>query len=287
MKYEITKDKIIIYDKTQFNSKHILECGQIFRYKQLSNEHFIVYSADKFAEIIEHNNYYEIITADINYFENFFDLKTDYSKIKSSLVGNQTLKNACEYGYGIRILNQQPLETIISFIISANNNIKRIQTLVEKLCEQCGENKGLYYAFPSLSQLKNLSVEDLKNLGMGFRAKYIYYTVRQLEYVDLEKLKNLDTLKLLEFLTSLSGVGPKVADCIALFSYHKMDCFPVDTWVQKIYNCYFSINTEKNRNIIRNNLVSNFKNLSGYAQQYLFYYKRELDRLSHSIKKII
>ena len=279
MKYEVTNDKILILDKSDFNATHILECGQIFRYKKLSETEYNIISGDKIARIIENKNSYEIITKNIEYFVHFFDLDNDYLKIKKSLsTQNETLKLATEFGSGIRILNQPPFEMIISFIISANNNIKRIQGLVEKLSQKCGKNMGDYYAFPTPEELSMLCVDDLKALGMGFRAKYIYETTKKLKDVNFESLREYDTPKLLEFLSTLSGVGPKVADCIALFAYHKMDCFPVDVWVEKIYNCYFSKERETNRVKIRENLVSTFGNLSGYAQQYLFYYKRELDR---------
>ena len=284
MKYQTENQKIIVFDKNEFNPKHILECGQIFRYKNIKNNDYVVYSLDKKAEIFERPDCYEIITNDVSYFENFFDLKNDYSVIKSKLKSNPTLKDAVEFGYGIRILNQSPIETIFSFIISANNNIKRIQTLVEKLSQKCGTDMGDFYAFPTLEQIQSQSIQDLRDLGMGFRAKYIFETAKKLDGFDLESLRNFDTQKQLDFLTSLSGVGPKVADCIALFAYHNMYCFPVDTWVQKIYNEYFN-NTqiqgqkqaETNRVKIRKNLVAMFDLLSGYAQQYLFYYKRELD----------
>ena len=279
MKYEIANDKITIFEKEDFNPKHIFECGQIFRYKKISESEYVVFSQDKTAQIIENKDNYEIATKDIEYFENFFDLKNDYSKIKLSLSNqNETLKSAIEFGHGIRILNQQPFEMIISFIISANNNIKRIQSLVEKLSNACGKDCGNFHAFPTQKELISLSIEDLKAMGMGFRARYIYETAKKLENFNLESLREYDTEKLLEYLLTLDGIGPKVADCIALFAYHKMDCFPVDTWVEKIYNSYFSPTKEKNRNLIRKNLVSTFKNLSGYAQQYLFYYKRELDK---------
>ena len=280
MKYKITDDKIFVYDKSQFNPKHILECGQIFRYQKRDDGSFVVFSGNKIALISEQPDCYEISTSDAGYFEHFFDLKTDYQTIKNQLAINDTMQKAIDFGYGIRILNQQPLEMIISFIISANNNIKRIQVLVERLCEKCGTNMGEYFAFPTLEQLKTLSLQDLRDMGMGFRAKYIFNTTLALEDVDLQKLCELPTQKLLEFLTGLSGVGPKVADCIALFGYHKMDCFPVDTWIQKVYNCYFATNELTNRVLIRKKLVETFGNLSGYAQQYLFYFKRELDKVS-------
>ena len=281
MKYDITNDKITIFGKDDFDPQHILECGQIFRYKKVGEKEYVVFSSDKMARILETENGFEILTDDTRYFENFFDLKTDYSNIKKALSSqNLTLKNATEFGRGIRILNQEPFETTISFIISANNNIKRIQSLVEKLSNACGQDKGSFHAFPSAKELCTLSVDDLKNLGMGFRAKYIFDTAKALCGVNLEEYRNFDTQKLLERLLTLQGVGPKVADCIALFAYHKMDCFPVDTWVEKIYNSYFSTKPETNRSLIRKNLVSQFGNLSGYAQQYLFYFKRELDRNS-------
>lgn len=280
MKYQITKDKIIINDKTDFNAKHILECGQIFRYKKLSESQYEVFSDKYKAVVTEKQNGYEINSADIDYFENFFDLSNDYSQIKKNLSAkNDTLKKAIEFASGIRILNQPPLEMIVSFILSANNNIKRIQLLVDRLCTKCGTNMGDYYAFPTLSQLLTLSEEDLRNLGMGFRAEYIFNTSRLLEKVDLETLRNMPSEQRLNFLRSLSGVGPKVADCISLFAYHDMYCFPVDTWVEKIYNAYFANGKpEKDRNLIRKNLTDTFLDLSGYAQQYLFYYKRELDK---------
>lgn len=286
MKYVIEKQGIVIFDKSQFNPQHILECGQIFRYKKTDDGSYVVCSGDKRCQIVESFDGYQILTAEPQYFANFFDLQTDYGAIKTALSAqNQTLKQATEFGSGIRILNQQPLETIFSFIISANNNIKRIQTLIERLCQKCGTNMGDYYAFPTLHQILTLSVDDLKVLGMGFRAKYIHQTAQKLQKTDLSSFDLMPTAQLLQVLQTLSGVGPKVADCIALFGYHKTDCFPVDTWVEKIYNCYFAKTQEKNRIKIRQNLLSLFGANSGYAQQYLFYFKRELDR-NQNAKKI-
>lgn len=279
MKYEILADRISILDKDDFNSKHILECGQIFRYRNIGENNYILFSGDKKAEIIETQNGYDIFSNDLLYFENFFDLKTDYSNIKQTLsCQNSTLALATKFGCGIRILNQAPFEMIISFIISANNNIKRIQSLVEKLSQKCGTDMGDFFAFPTEEQLLTLTIDDLKVMGMGFRAKYIFNTVKKLQGKNLQELSSLKTNELLAYLSTLDGVGPKVADCIALFAYHKMDCFPVDTWVEKIYNSYFATEILTNRTQIRKNLVGQFSNLSGYAQQYLFYYKRELDK---------
>ena len=279
MQYEITKDKIVIYNMAEFNPQHIVECGQIFRYRKNDDGDYIVFSLDKVASIKTFADHYEILTDDTAYFERFFDLKFDYTALKEKLSKqNETLKLATDFGSGIRILNQDPAEMIFSFIISSNNNIKRIQALVEKLCQKCGTNKGDYFAFPTVTQIATLSVDDLKQMGMGFRAKYIYETAQSLKQIDMSAWAKLDTESLILELQKLSGVGPKVADCIVLFGYHKTDSFPVDTWVEKIYNCYFSQTKETNRQKIHTNLLKMFGIDSGYAQQYLFYYKRELDK---------
>lgn len=279
MEYKITKEKIIVFDKSQFNPVHILECGQIFRYKKNQNGDYVVFSLDKCATIKTFEDRYEILTNDAQYFENFFDLKFDYNEEKTKLANqNNTLKLATDFGCGIRILKQNPVEMIFSFIISSNNNIKRIQSLVEKLCQKCGKNMGEYFAFPSIEQIATLSVDDLRQMGMGFRAKYIFETAKRLKFLDISTWSHLETETLLVELQKLDGVGPKVADCIALFGYHKTDSFPVDTWVEKVYNCYFAKTKETNRKIIRQKLVEMFGNDSGYAQQYLFYFKRELDK---------
>ena len=183
------------------------------------------------------------------------------------------MSNAIEYGYGIRSLRQDIFEMFVSFIISANNNIKRIQNSVFMLCEKFGTNMGSYFAFPSYEQLLSATKRDFVECGLGYRADQLYNALRELNIEELYSNKNLNTQKLTDYLIAFSGVGPKVADCIMLFGYGKQDVFPVDTWIEKAYNtmnnCY-----EISRYEIRNNLIKIFKELSGYAQQYLFFYKR-------------
>ena len=268
----ISKDKIII-DKKNFCAKHIFECGQVFCYKKINDEHYIIYSEDKKAEVVELDNKVEIITKDIDYFINYFDLYTDYEIIKQTIKKNHFVIDAVNYGYGIRILNQSILETIIGFVISANNNIKRIQKSMFSLREKLGNNVGDYFSFPTLQQLENADEKFFTEIGTGYRAKYLVKIIRELKQIDLNSLHNLSTNELKNKLISLSGVGPKVADCIMLFCLQKRDVFPVDTWIEKVYNDYFD--KETNRLKIRENLIGIFKEYSGYAQQYLFYYKRE------------
>ena len=167
---------------------------------------------------------------------------------------------------------------IISFIISANNNIKRIQLIIENICKRFGNRINDYYAFPTLKELEKASEEDFKGCGAGYRAKYLYKVVRELQNFNINEIYRLESENAIEKLLTLSGVGPKVADCILLFGFNKQDCFPVDTWIKKVYNEYFAKEKTENVKQIRKKLVSIFGNLSGYAQQYLFYYKRSLDK---------
>ncbi len=196
------------------------------------------------------------------------------------------MKKSIGYGSGIRILNQDLWETIISFIISANNNIPRIKGIIERLSKNYGNEiyyKGnKYYTFPTPEQLKNVTVEDFRKLGLGFRDIRLYETTHKIleGKIDLEKLHNeKDTIKVREKLLELSGVGPKVADCILLFSTLKrFDVFPIDVWVRRVMNELYiksADETKVNKKEIEKIAQDKFGNLSGLAQQYLFYWKRE------------
>ncbi|MBR4998341.1 MAG: DNA-3-methyladenine glycosylase 2 family protein [Clostridia bacterium] len=273
MKYEINKNKIIIYDLQDFNIKQILDCGQIFRY-QINEGEAIVFSKDKKARVLTSEDRVVIETEDVNYFANFFDLKTDYLTIKKQLKKDKFLTNAIDYGYGIRILNNDTFEMIVSFIISANNNISRIKKSIEFLCEKFGSKKNDYFAFPTLLQLKNATVENFKTAGLGYRAEQLYETIQDLTQEQIEVLKTKTNEEKFNFLVSLKGVGEKVANCIMLFGLGVKNVFPVDTWINKVYN---SLNNtvEHDRKKITKELSSRYGELSGYAQQYFFYYFRE------------
>ena len=275
MDYVLGKDYIEIFGKEDFDIKEILECGQVFSYKFMC-DCYIVYSADKKAKVTETNLGYIIKTNNPQYFENYFDLKTDYGKIKETLSKFPILKKPIDFGKGIRILKQNLFETLISFIVSANNNIKRIQMILERLREKLGSKVGDFYAFPTREQLKGASVEFFKEIGAGYRADYLYKVVRQIDDNTLNEWQKLDTKDLRNKLISLSGIGPKVADCVLLFGYGRQDVFPVDTWIEKMYVKFYCSNSQivPNREKIRENLVKEFGNLSGYAQQYLFYSMR-------------
>lgn len=271
LRYSLEKDKIVLHSREDFNPQHILECGQVFSFSK-DGQMYKVFPLDKYAEIVETENGYEIRTKDIEFFVDYFDLKTDYSLLKEKLARFNILKKPLEFGSGIRILKQDLFETVISFIISANNNIKRIQLILGRIRERLGEKVEQVYAFPSYEKLKAQSEEFFKEVGAGYRASYLYKVLRQITPETLKLWENLDTATLRKQLLSLQGVGPKVADCILLFGYGRGDVFPVDTWIAQMYNQYYS--PLENREKIRDALVSEFGQLSGYAQQYLFYYQR-------------
>ena len=274
MEYEEFDDYILVKGNSDFDVKQTMECGQVFRYK-VQDFGYTVYSLDQKADIYCQEDI-KIFTNNKKYFINYFDFCTNYDRIKSSLEANPILKDAVSYGKGIRILNSDPLEMIIQFIISQNNNIPRIRTIIERICEAYGENNGDYYAFPTLEQLKSIPLEFFTNIKCGYRDRYLYESIQMISdgIVDIEKIKSMSTIEARAELMKLKGVGRKVADCILLFGFRRTDVFPTDTWVVKAYNHIYGTN-ESNAIKISNHFVSVFGDLSGFAQQYLFYKMRD------------
>ena len=280
-----------IENQESFELKHIFDCGQCFRWNEEDDKSYTGVFKGNVLNVKKDNNtiYFKgIVNGNIkDIVEDYFDLNRDYTKIKKTLSKvDNNIKKGIEYGEGIRILNQDLVETILSFIISANNNIPRIKKIIERLSESYGTkivwNKKNYFAFPSLKQLENVSVEEYRNLGLGFRDKRIYDTVHMLlnNQVDYKKwYDEKNTLKVREELLSLAGVGPKVADCILLFSdLKRFDVFPIDVWVRRVMNELYIKNSDEtkvNKKDIERIAYQKFGNLEGIAQQYLFYWKRE------------
>lgn len=217
---------------------------------------------------------------------NYFDLNRNYSEIKEKLSKiDENVNLSIQYGEGIRILNQDLWETIISFIISANNNIPRIKGIIERLSQKYGKeidwNGEKYYTFPTPEELKDVEVQDFRKLGTGFRDIRLYETTGMVleNKVVLKELYNVDTLEARDELLTLSGVGPKVADCILLFSdLKRFDVFPIDVWVRRVMNELYIKNpdeTKVNKKDIARIAKEKFGDLEGLAQQYLFYWKRD------------
>lgn len=268
-------NSIIIKDTDCFNIRHILECGQIFRYEKQEDGAYRVYSKDKTALIRQDENEAVIYTDSPQYFEKFFDLDRNYLEIKTKLMDKPFMKEAIEYGGGIRILNQDKWEMLISFIISANNHIPRIKGIIQRLCENLGEDMGDHYAFPTPEKMAQKDETFYAGIGAGYRAKYLAKTARDVaDGFDLEGIAQLDGEAAGKRLCSLLGVGGKVADCILLFGYHKQDVFPVDTWIRKVYADIVG-DGEMNNKAMRRKLIEIYGEYSGYAQQYLFFNKRD------------
>ena len=262
-----------VLDADSFDVKETLECGQVFRFK-VRDFGYTIYSSDHKADIYCQNTI-KIFTKDKKYFIKYFEFLTDYDKIKSSLSVYPMLKSAINYGSGIRILHNDPLEMIISFIISQNNNIPRIKGIIEKICENYGSKIDDYYAFPTLEQLKSIPLEFFTSIKCGYRDKYLYESIAMLnESVFLDDIARMNTDDARLELMKLKGVGRKVADCILLFGYHKTDVFPTDTWIVQAYNQIYGDN-KKDAVAISKKFVEIFGDLSGYAQQYMYYHMRE------------
>ncbi len=278
-----------------FELKDIFECGQCFRWNKEENGSYTgitskcVINVEKKNSkvIIEAKPFSKMSDSDIkNYINDYFDLNRDYTKLRKQIARvDNNLKVATQYGKGIRILNQDLWETIISFIISANNNIPRIKGIIEKMSEKYGKaisfNGRTYYSFPNPEELAKASVEDLRKLGLGFRDKRIFETTKLISSgeVKLRDLYEMDTAKAKDKLLELQGVGPKVADCILLFSdLKRFDVFPIDVWVRRVMNELYIHNKDENK-VNKKEIMKianeKFGEYKGLAQQYLFYWKRE------------
>ena len=284
------EQKLELKNVKSFNLTHIFECGQCFRWNTNEDGSYTGVVKENVINIkmTDDNVYVESYGKDDlkNLFNFYFDMQRDYDEIKKELRKiDDNMKTSIKYGDGIRLLNQDLWETIISFIISANNNIPRIKGIIERISKRYGnkiEWRGVdYYTFPTPEQLSKASVEDLRNLGLGFRDVRVYETTQMVvnKQVDFDKLhKEKDTVAVRDELLKLPGVGPKVADCILLFSTLKrLDVFPIDVWVRRVMNDLYIHNEDENKvdkKLVLSMANEKFGDLQGIAQQYLFYWKR-------------
>lgn len=269
----------IDFDKTYFNPRDVLECGQIFRFYPYK-EGFKVFSKDKACYVHICGASTVIECDDPDYFYNFFDLGRDYAAIieKVEQFGIPYLTGAAQLGKGIRLLNQDAEEMIFSFLISQNNNIPRIKKIISAICDSLGEEREFdgeaYRTFPASAVLCGKDAEFYKGLGAGYRDKFICATAERIAREGIEYLKPLNAAELKKQLLTYTGIGPKVADCVCLFGFGKGESFPVDTWIEKLYREDFN-GAEKDRNKINAYFTATFGEYSGLVQQYLFYRKRQ------------
>ena len=276
-------DDLILEDVADFDLFHTFECGQCFRWNY-ENDGFSGIALGEYLHICQLDGKIILKNTGLDTFNrvwrHYFDFDRDYGAIKAELSKDSVLRTAIDFGGGIRILNQDAFECLISFIISASNNIPRIKKIIELLClnfgEKCEKNGHIFYKFPTCDALAALKTEDLAVIRAGFRDKYISAAAKAVKsgQLDLAALKKASFDYAKSQLLRLSGVGEKVAACILLFGLGKHEGFPVDVWVKRIMEyCYFE--GERTKEEIAEFAKEKFGDLGGFAQQYLFYWARE------------
>lgn len=267
-------------NQKSFSLKNTFENGQCFRfYKDGAGYSGVALS--RFIHLEEENGNIFVSGIEKDEFErqfaDYFDLNADYGKITDTFPKEENLLKAIEYGRGMKILKQEPWEATVSFIISQNNNITRIKNTVKKLAEKYGNDIGNgNFAFPTAEELKDVKAEDYSLIGCGYRSDYLENTVKSYldGKIDFDYLSSCGYLSAREKLLAFKGIGPKVADCIALFGLHYTEAYPVDTWVKKVTETLFLKHSATNKEI--EEFARNaFGKYAGLAQQYLFYYARE------------
>lgn len=265
------ENNIVISGVKHFDLRQTFDCGQAFRWNEYEDGTWGAIVGKKRRKVGVKDGEIIIYNADINEYESFWreylDIDRDYGKIIEKLSENDVLKNAAAENKGIRILRQDKWETLCSFIISQNNNIPRIKGIVERLCENFGEETEEGFTFPDAEKIAALEPEDLSIIRAGFRARYIIdgarkYVSNGIDHNIIEKA-DIDTAR--NELMKIKGVGVKVADCTLLFGYNRIDALPKDVWIKRAIEQFFD-----------GKFPSCAKGYEGIAQQYLFNYIRNL-----------
>jgi N-glycosylase/DNA lyase len=284
--------------KNPFNLDFTLECGQAFRWEKIGGWWYgvvrrYVVKARQNNDILEVHTHPE--KSDSRFWRSYFRLDDDLPKIYSQIVKNQHIKAAVERFEGLRLLRQEPWECLISYVCATNKNIPAIKDMIFRLCENFGERllfEGReFYTFPTPNDLANADIEELRACKLGFRAERVQNAAKKVnsKELSLEALHKLSYEEAWEELLKLPGVGPKVADCVLLFSLDKLEAFPIDVWMKRIVMKHYHDHFE--RSFVKR--VSGKKSLSraeyrkiglfgrkyfgkfvGYAQEYLYHYER-------------
>ena len=284
MKVTEVNNSVVISGISDFDPTHTFMCGQCFRWEPEPDGSYTGVAFSKVVNISVSDD--SVVIKNINAEEfgskwrAYLDLDTDYNAIKNILKSDENVKLAMDFGWGIKILNQEIFECLISFIISTQNAIPRIKKIVAKLSEMYGEkiefNGKVYYAFPSLEKLSAVTEADLSPLKAGYRAAYIADAIQKIKSgeVDLDRVKQMSYTDAKKELMKIKGVGPKVADCVLLFSCGKKEAFPIDVWVKRTVQTLY-LDESANEKKISAFASEHFGEYAGVAQQYLFYHARE------------
>lgn len=285
MKIKENNGNLIIECVTDFELSDVFDCGQCFRWERTAENCYEGVARGK-ALILEKDGsnliFHGTSKEDFdNIWYDYFDFSRDYSKIKNILSKDKILLEAISYGDGIRILKQDTFEALISFIISAGNNIPRIKGIINRLSMNFGEKFEYmgksYYSFPTPEKLSTLTLEELRVIRAGFRDKFILAAAKAVQSgaLNINSLSEMSSAEAKKVLMQLPGVGDKVSDCILLFGLAKHDSFPVDVWIKRIMEyCYFD-KTEQKREVISDFAFKQYGEYGGFAQQYLFFWARE------------
>ena len=265
------KGKDIMVSEQDLDLDDTLDCGQAFRWRRIPSDYMSTYQGSFLNDrltvsqksrgvFIFHDTTEEKF---LSKWMRYFDFETDYSELKKMFSQDETLSKACAFAGGIRLLRQDSWECLISFIISQNNNIPRIKGIIDRLCRQYHES------FPTPQELARETPDSLSYLRSGFRAKYIADAAEKVSAgaVDLKAIAELPINEARAALRQITGVGPKVAECVLLFGMYRTEAFPVDVWIRKVLQQYYpqgfpEFAAEK----------------GGIAQQYLFHYIRNLNK---------
>ncbi len=268
---------IKLYNIDHFELSETFLCGQAFRWEKDKNGVFYGVAANCAAKVYHHDQntiYIESSNPDLVYWSNYLNFSCDYNLVEADLSKDKLLAPCIEAGRGIRILRQDLWETIVSFIISANNNIPRIKKIINKMCELFGEeiqfDGKTFYGFPTPEALANLELADLAPIRAGFRDKYILDAAKKVVSgeVNLDQLPKLNNKSAKAELMKIKGVGTKVADCVLLFSLGRHDIFPLDVWTKRIIQEVYGIDEKS----VPEFVTGHFGKNAGIAQQYLYYY---------------
>ena len=269
-------------DKFEINIDDTINSGQVFLWKKIDSKW---YGVDG-RKILILKDKLDVKSKDIH---NFFRLNDDFQGIKKQLSKDKVMKKAINNFPGMRILRQDPFQCYISFIVSSNSNIPNIQTRLQKLSQKFGEkkivDKNEFFLFPKPEKLANASINEIAKCGLGYRTKYVKKAAIAVNkgMIDFSSLKKQDYQEARDSLCQVFGIGKKVADCILLFSLDKLEAVPLDRWVlrilQKYYSKEFQISTktitEKTYDELHNKIVDHFGKYAGYGQQFLFKNERD------------
>lgn len=264
----VQNGKVTIQVRERFALDETLACGQCFRWER-TTQGWSGTAYGKRLQIEQNGDCLQLDTTPEEFEEiwyDYFDLGTDYEAIRGQLCGKQErLCDMAAYAPGIRILRQDAWEALLTFLLSQNNNIPRITGIVRRLCERYGERIADGYAFPDAQRMAALSEQDLRDIGSGFRAKYLLAAAKMVAggELDLESLRTLELGRAREVLRTVPGIGPKVAECVLLYGLHRLEAFPMDVWMKRAMEEFFPGCTP-----------GIFGEYAGIAQQYLYHYVR-------------